>query len=75
MTVEKINANTNITIIDNLNIGDGFIKSTMYDTERFYIIVGHNIGEGFYRALDLENGTESIFYDYEIVRKIDKITV
>lgn len=74
MTVNKITPNTNIYTIDNLVVGDGFIKTTN-NTERFYIIIGHNVGEGFYRCIDLENGTENIFFEYIIVRKIDKITV
>lgn len=74
MTVNKINPNTDICTINNLVVGDGFIKTTD-DTERFYIIIGHNSGEGFYRCIDLENGTENIFFEYVIVRKIDKITV
>ena len=74
MTVNKINPNTDICTINNLVVGDGFIK-TNNDNERFYIIIAHNSGEGFYRCIDLKNGTENIFFEYVIVRKIDKIEI
>ena len=75
MTVEKIIPNTNILTISELNIGDGFIKTNSDDKEIFFIIIGKNIAENFCRAINLENGKENIFFDYQLVRKIDKIII